>query len=39
VNNLTGKTELTGFGKEFTYLTEECGYIYDAISKTMISLK
>ena len=35
INNLTGKIELTGFGKEYTYLLEN-RYIYDSISKRMI---
>lgn len=39
INNVTGKEELTGFGREFKYLTEECNYIYDEITKTMIPIK
>ncbi len=39
INNVTGKEEVTGFGREFKYLTEECNYIYDEITKTMIPIK
>ena len=34
VNVITGKTELTGFGREYTYLMQH-GYKYDPITKTM----
>ena len=36
LNNVTGEVELTGFGREFKYLTEKCGYIYDEITKILI---
>ena len=35
VNKVTGKIELTGFGREFTYL-RKCGYKYNAVTKTMM---
>ena len=35
VNMFTGKTELTGFGREYTYLKNH-GYYFDAVTKTMI---
>ena len=34
INMLTGKTELTGFGREYTYLRQH-GYSFDVITKTM----
>ena len=34
VNMLTGKTELTGFGREYTYLKKH-GYYFDTVTKTM----
>jgi hypothetical protein len=34
INRVTGKTELTGFGREYTYLKKH-GYKYDTISKIM----
>ncbi|MEG0411159.1 MAG: hypothetical protein RR538_09400 [Erysipelotrichaceae bacterium] len=34
INNVTGKTELTGFGREFRYLQEH-GYTYDSVTKSM----
>lgn len=34
VNRITGKTELTGFGREYMYLKQH-GYKYDAITKIM----
>lgn len=35
VNMFTGKTELTGFGREYTYLKKH-GYYFDAVTKTMV---
>ena len=35
VNMFTGKTELTGFGREYTYL-KKCGYYFDTVTKTMV---
>lgn len=35
VNMITGKTELTGFGREYTYLKKH-GYYFDTITKTMV---
>ena len=35
INMLTGKTELTGFGREYTYLKKH-GYYFDTVTKTMI---
>ena len=35
VNIFTGKTELTGFGREYTYLKQH-GYYLDAVTKTMV---
>ena len=29
INLETGKEELSGFGREYMYLTQECGYVYD----------
>lgn len=34
INMFTGKTELTGFGREYTYLKKH-GYSFDAVTKTM----
>ena len=34
INRVTGKTELTGFGREYTYLKQH-GYRYDAKTKIM----
>lgn len=34
INNLTGKIELSGFGREYKYLKKH-GYIYDSVTKTM----
>jgi len=34
VNKVTGKTELTGFGREYTYLRKH-GYSYNNVTKTM----
>ncbi len=34
INKITGKTELTGFGREYNYLRQH-GYKYDPITKTM----
>lgn len=34
VNFTTGKTELSGFGREYTYLKKH-GYKYDSLTKTM----
>ncbi|ROR29179.1 hypothetical protein EDD66_103114 [Mobilisporobacter senegalensis] len=34
INKVTGKMELTGFGREFTYLRKN-GYYYDTITKMM----
>ena len=39
LNPVTGELELTGFGREFTYLTEKLGYVYDSVTKTMIPSK
>lgn len=33
--SLYGNGRLSGFGREFEYL-KECGYIYDAVSSTMV---
>ena len=35
VNMFTEKTELTGFGREYTYLKKH-GYYFDAVTKTMV---
>ena len=35
INMFTGKTELTGFGREYTYLKKH-GYYFDAVTKTMV---
>lgn len=35
VNMFTGKTELTGFGREYTYLKKH-GYYFDAVIKSMV---
>lgn len=35
VNMFTGKTELTGFGREYTYLKKH-GHYFDAVTKTMV---
>ena len=35
VNMFTGKTELTGFGREYTYL-KKYGYYFDTVTKTMV---
>lgn len=35
-NPETGLKELTGFGKEFMYLTKECGYTFDPATMRMI---
>ena len=35
VNMFTGKTELAGFGREYTYL-KKCGYYFDTVTKTMV---
>ena len=35
INKITGKTELTGFGKEFLHLKKN-GYTYDYVTKTMV---
>ena len=35
VNMFTGKTELTGFGREYTYLKKN-GYYFDTVTKTMV---
>lgn len=34
INMATGKTELTGFGREYVYLRKH-GYYFDVASKTM----
>ena len=31
-----GKTELTGFGREYTYL-KKYGYYFDTVTKTMVA--
>ena len=31
----TGKTELTGFGREYAYL-KKYGYYFDTVTKTMV---
>lgn len=33
-NSVTGKTELIGFGREYTYLRKH-GYSYNNVTKTM----
>jgi len=35
VNMFTGKTELTGFGREYTYLKKH-GYYFDSVTKSMV---
>ena len=35
VNMFTGKTELTGFGREYAYL-KKYGYYFDTVTKTMV---
>lgn len=35
VNMFIGKTELTGFGREYTYL-KKYGYYFDTVTKTMV---
>lgn len=35
VNKITGKLELSGFGREYLYLRQH-GYIFNPITKTMI---
>ena len=34
INMYTGKIELTGFGREYTYLRKH-GYVFDSVTKTM----